>query len=172
MPVSGRKRKHLEHTTHHWSILEHEHLLQRTFTVRFRCLLDNTSGFVVRDSRRSVELTMEIFSVDIGDRWTHRHSLRTETIAYTRWSSFVGLVRHRLSIRTSVVIRNSSTGISLQSQISTDLRTGLTRSEVRARLSTVHSDHWLIVEESSFSITPITISLNWPVATIGFIPMI
>ncbi|CAF4564120.1 unnamed protein product, partial [Rotaria magnacalcarata] len=25
---------------------EYEHLLQRTFTVRFRCLLDNTSGFV------------------------------------------------------------------------------------------------------------------------------
>jgi len=27
-------------------IVEHNPLLQRTFTVRFRCLLDNTSGFV------------------------------------------------------------------------------------------------------------------------------
>ena len=32
-------------------LAEHEHLLERTFTVRFRCLLDNTSGFVV--SRRN-----------------------------------------------------------------------------------------------------------------------
>ena len=33
---------------------EHNHLLDRSFTVRFRCLLDNTSGFLVRPNSTSL----------------------------------------------------------------------------------------------------------------------
>ena len=33
---------------------EHNHLLDRSFTVRFRCLLDNTSGFLVRPNPTSL----------------------------------------------------------------------------------------------------------------------
>ena len=35
-------------TVHDLLLSENSHLLERSFTVRFRCLLDNTSGFLVR----------------------------------------------------------------------------------------------------------------------------
>ena len=36
-------------TVHDLLLSENSHLLERSFTVRFRCLLDNTSGFLVRN---------------------------------------------------------------------------------------------------------------------------
>jgi len=38
-------------------VTEHSHLLQRCFTVRFRCLLDNASGFIVSRFKFTPPLT-------------------------------------------------------------------------------------------------------------------
>lgn len=49
---------------------EHRHLLERNFTVRFRCLLDNTSGFLVSSHPSAVLLLIHF-------NWRERSLVRS-----------------------------------------------------------------------------------------------
>ncbi|GIX93148.1 aryl hydrocarbon receptor [Caerostris darwini] len=98
---------------------ENSHLLERNFTVRFRCLLDNTSGFLRLDIRGRIKIL-------------HGQNHKTEEPA-------PGAVRRVHALRTALPAGDAPQGHHVQKQTQTRSLSSLSRPKVSDSSFFVHS---------------------------------